>query len=237
MSTWSLIDMVYILGHPKYESERLKRVFKQLHERGLPDSKIHISAPTWGRELSSKECFDVYDPWLKRDYPCFVFKSRALSKGEISLNLNFHNAVKHALANDYKHVIVFESDVLLRSDFNERLESIMTMLTSNSLTWDYVSLSDGVGTHAKDVQFGEWFSPQTIRSPGSPFPFRCTDSMLFHRNFLEKVGKTLIPFRDCLDWELNYQLYHHKGVALWAEPHIIEQGSLKRVDTSLMITE
>jgi GR25 family glycosyltransferase involved in LPS biosynthesis len=232
---WSQIDKVYVLGHMKYEGHRVRRVLKQLSERQVPEEKIMICAPTWGKELTAKQCFEVYDPWLNRNYPCFVFKSRALTKGEISLVMNFHAAITDAIKNGYSQIMVLESDVMLRHDFNERLASIMSIV--NGKPWDYISLSDGVGTHTKGIQFGEWYSSQKVEPAGSPFPFRCTDSMLFHRNFFEKIHKTLIPFRDCLDWELNYQHHLHRAVVLWAEPHIIEQGSIKRVDPSILHTD
>jgi hypothetical protein len=58
--------------------------------------------------------------------------------------------------------------------------------------------------------------------------------MLFKVEFLAKVVQTLIPFRECLDWELNYQLGLHKGVGLWADPPLSEQGSGRNRDETLL---
>jgi len=153
-------------------------------------------------------------------------------KGEISLILNFYNAMKHALDNKYKQVLILESDVYLRNDFAERLTIILKKLEERTESWDYVSLSDGVGTHA--AEYTGNYMAQTICNPPHQFVFRCTDSMLFRTDIFSKIINTLLPFRDCLDWELNYQFLLHGAKALWAEPHLIEQSSNKnKLMTSL----
>jgi hypothetical protein len=58
--------------------------------------------------------------------------------------------------------------------------------------------------------------------------------MLFRTDIFSKIMNTILPFRDCMDWELNYQFLLHGGKALWAEPHLVEQDSSKnRVVSSL----
>ncbi len=78
---------------------------------------------------------------------------------------------------------------------------------------------------------------QEIYPGRMPFPFRCTDSMLFGQRFIAFLAQRLLPFRDCLDWELNYRLHEYQGKAFWAEPHLIEQASLKRVEGSILEAE
>ena len=127
-----------------------------------------------------------------------------------------------------------ESDVFLRDDFTLRLDEMMCSLSKKP--WDYVSLSDGVGTHAErlDLNTESVYAPTGIYPPPHSYPFRCTDSMLFRVDFLKKMRTTAFPFRECLDWELNYQLAIHGGIALWVEPHLVEQGTCKgRIITSL----
>ena len=58
--------------------------------------------------------------------------------------------------------------------------------------------------------------------------------MLFRGEFLGKIAQTLIPFRECLDWELNYQLAAHRGIALWADPPLAEQGTGRYRDVTLL---
>jgi len=51
---------------------------------------------------------------------------------------------------------------------------------------------------------------------------------------LKKMRMTAFPFRECLDWELNYQLGSIGGKALWVEPHLVEQGTCKHRMATLL---
>jgi hypothetical protein len=58
--------------------------------------------------------------------------------------------------------------------------------------------------------------------------------MLFQLPYLEKLVKTFIPFREIIDWEMNFQNMLHNGKALWADPPLAEQGTcFNRLVTSL----
>jgi hypothetical protein len=222
---WSKIDAVYVLCHPEKEISRWQRLQVHLRERGVPAEKVVCMGKTWGSELD-ESVFELYDPFLPRPCPYFVWKGRCLSLGEISLILNFWLGVDHALKNNYTNVLFFESDVFLRDDFSKRLGDLMKLL--NMTDWDFVSLSDGVGTHAqREDKLNSIYSKTAICKPPHQYPFRCTDSMLFRVEFLKKIRGTAFPFRECLDWELNFQLGIHKGIALWVEPHLVEQGTCK----------
>ncbi len=231
-SAWDSIDAVYIIGHPKFEKVRIDRVLDGLRLAGCPREKIALACRTWGSQLSAQDCFGVYDPYLPRQWPCLNFKCRWLLKGEISLVLNFHGAVLDAVEKGHKCVMVLESDVRFRWDFSQRFDALMKKAVADS-SWSYISLSDGVGTHSQGCEFGQWYGEQQLLPPNPAqqyFPFRCTDSMIFCRDFLEHLKKHLLPFRDCLDWELNFQLAAFRGKALWAEPHLIEQATQKRLE-------
>ena len=229
---WSSIDAIYIISHPIHEKTRFDKLTQTLAAYAAPPHKIKVAAPTWGSSLPADLCFQVYDPFLPRPIPALVFKSRALLRGEISLVLNFYSAIKDAYESHYRSIMVLESDVIFHREFLPRLASIMEALGQIPV-WDYVSLSDGVGTHvgaygAGGPSYGLWYSEGQTLQPAPKFmTFRCTDSMLLGGRFIEYLYKNLLPFRDCLDWELNYQLYALGGTAFWAEPHIVEQASCK----------
>jgi hypothetical protein len=224
------IDKIYVLVHETHEKKRYERLKLHLIQKNIPQDKVVFCAPTWGSELSSDMIFRVWDPYLRPGIPNFTWKSRCLSKGEISLVLNFYAAAKHAVDNNYKNVLVFESDVYLRDDFVKRMEQVWTDLSGS---WDYVSLGEGIGTRPEGVMMS-YHSPCRVYKPPHQFVFRCTDSMLFRVDFLRKVVSTLLPFRECLDWELNYQLALHGGKALWADPPLAEQGSSRCREPSLL---
>lgn len=224
------IDRIYVLVHQTHEQKRFERLKDHLQKKRIPAEKVVFCAPTWGSELSSSSIFNVWDPFIRPGIPNFTWKSRCLSKGEISLVLNFYAAAKHAVDNNFTNVLVFESDVYLRDDFVERIGQVWTDLSGS---WDYVSLGEGIGTRPDGVQMS-YLPPSKVYKPPHQFVFRCTDSMLFRVEFLKKVVTTLLPFRECLDWELNFQLALHNGKALWADPPLAEQGSSRCREPSLL---
>jgi hypothetical protein len=227
MDTWPTdkIPGVYVLCHPEKEKVRFKRIIPHMIIRGIPKESLRFIAPTWADNLDQATIFKVYDPHLNRGkIPPFSFKSACLSKGEISLMINFYSAVRHAIDNNTEDQIalVFESDSYLRRDFVPRLNQLLTDLSGTD--WDYVSLGEGVGTRppgAETTYYGE----QKVYDPPHQWVFRCTDSMMFSGKFLKKLAQTFLPFRECLDWELNFQLMLHEGKALWADPPMSEQGT------------
>lgn len=224
------IDRIYVLVHPVHEKERYERLVQHLSQFKFPPSKIALGSATWGTELTSEQIFSVWDPFCRKGLPNLTWKSRCLSKGEVSLVLNFYAAASDAVANNFKSIIILESDVFLRSDFIERLNDLWNSLEG---PWDYVSLGEGIGTRPDGVVQSYW-SPTRPYKPPHQFVFRCTDSMLLNVAFLKKVLQTLMPFRECLDWELNYQLAAHHGIAYWADPPLVEQGSSRNREPSLL---
>lgn len=225
------IDKIYVLVHPDFEKDRYERLKKHIAKKGLPQDKIIYGAATWGSQLSSELVFSVWDPYLRPGMPVMTWKSRFLSRGEISLVLNFYSAARDAVEKKYKNIIIFESDVFLREDFIKRMDDLWKDLEGKP--WDYVSLGEGVSTRPEGALMSYWADTKAYPPPHKCV-FRCTDSMLFKVSFLEKIVQTIIPFRECLDWELNYQIAIHQGKALWADPPLAEQGSGRQRDVSLL---
>lgn len=223
MTSWPAeIEKVYLIAHPIKEKERFDRLIQDVLSRGVPSERIEVIAPTWGTDLTSETIFQVYDPYLNRPCPCFTFKGRNLTRPEISLALNFYFAMKSAVEKTNKYVITLESDVYLREDFLPRLCDLVKDLEKKQ--WDYVSLGEGVGTRPANAH-PSMYAPTKAYEPPHQLVFRCTDSMLFRTQFLRKVITTFIPFREIIDWEMNFQNMLHKGLALWADPPLAEQGT------------
>ena len=225
------IEKVYIVCHKDKEKDRYDRLLVHLSEIGIPDNKLLFMAPVWGDELTNEFIFNVYDPFLPRPVPGLTFKGRGLSKGEISLGVNFYACVKDAVENKFKKIIILESDIYLRSDFVKCLLELLDDLKNKE--WDYVSLGEGVGTRPPEAP-PSYYSKTKAYLPPHQFVYRCTDSMMFQLSYLEKIEKTFIPFREIIDWEMNYQNMIHNGKALWADPPLAEQGTcFCRMITSL----
>lgn len=229
--------------HPEYEPIRYQLLLSHLPKCGIPLSAVHWVRGPWGSELSVDDILKVYDPFNVRYgfNMALSFKSAALSRGEISLVLTFYQAIQQALcfssssppsADDI--FLFFESDVVLREDFLERLGHVLDQgAVIGGQSWDYISLGEGVGTRPKGAN-PSYFGPTKLYEPDHQFVFRCTDSMLFRRSFLEKLRQTLLPFRECLDWELNFQMILHRGKSLWVDPPLVEPGSGRWRSLSLL---
>ena len=132
MAEWPKeVVAVYVLCHPLKEAKRWARLEPHLLNAGIPAEKIRLCAPTWGTDLRVQDIFNVYDPFLKRrngkeDLPAFTFKAAGLTLGEISLGLNFCQAVSDVVQRGEKgYVITLESDVWLRKDFVPRLKELL----------------------------------------------------------------------------------------------------------------
>jgi hypothetical protein len=223
------VDQIFLLGNSRREPERLNRLIPHLLERGIPKDKITMSGPTWGDELTSEEIFQYYDPFCRKEMPIFTFKARCLSRGEISLVMNFIWGAHEACRRGYKTVVFLESDVFLRDDFISRLDALM----AQPVDWDYISLGEGVRTRPPNCDISQ-FGPTKLYEPPHQFVYRCTDSMVFKVSYLQRILQTMRPFRECLDWELNIQNMHHKGISLWADPPLVEQGTCcGRLETTL----
>jgi hypothetical protein len=224
--TWpDEIKWVYVLCNPEKEKDRFERLIPHLIHRGIPKSRIRVCGPTWGDDLENSLIFKVYDPFLPRgNLPTFSYKSARLSKGEVSLVLNFYAAMKSA-AEDVgsDSVIVFESDVYLRRDFVERLNK--TLAVAKEKPWNYISLGDGVGIRPPGAPKSVYGAAK-VYDPPNTWVFRCTDSMILKGDFVQKLSKTLFPFRESLDWEMNFHALLNGYKALWADPPLAEQGTV-----------
>lgn len=240
MSWPDKVRAVYVLCHPVHEKARWDRLYPHLLERGIPKDRIRVCAPTWGSELTPEQIFSVYDPFVKRgSTPTLTFKGAGLTRGEISLGMNFIGAVADAVHRKEEGLIItLESDVWLRTDFVPQLRDLLADLEAQkeeaeAQPWDYVSLGEGVGTRPEGAP-ASYYAATRAYKPPHQWVFRCTDSMLFTMEYLRRLSRTMIPFREIIDWEMNFQLMLNRGVARWADPPLAEQGTCyARLATSL----
>ena len=222
MSWSNEIKKVYVICHNVKEKERYDRLIVHLKEIGIPNDVVLFMAPVWSDELTNELIFNVYDPFLPRPVPGLTFKGRGLSKGEISLGLNFYACVRDAVENSYNKIVILESDIWLRNNFIECLNDLLADLKEKD--WDFVSLGEGVGTRPPNAP-KSYYSKTKAYVPPHNWVYRCTDSMMFQLPYLQKLVKTFIPFREIIDWEMNFQNILHNGKALWADPPLAEQGT------------
>jgi hypothetical protein len=163
---------------------------------------------------------------LKRGpLPTFTFKGAGLTRGEISLGLNFGAALADVVQRQEKgYVLTLESDVWLRDDFVPRLHDLLQSAQGVEPSWDFISLGEGVGTRPPGAP-KSYYAETKAYTPPHNWVFRCTDSMLFTTEYINRLAKTYLPFKEIIDWEMNFQLATHRGRPLWADPPLAEQGT------------
>jgi GR25 family glycosyltransferase involved in LPS biosynthesis len=223
---------IYVMCNPHYEPERFKFLVRHFEERGIPSNKIQYVFGPWGTEITSEMLTTLTIPYKPKFglEKILTFKAHCLSKGELSLCITFHKIIEACVKGDYDKILVFESDVVLRSDFVQRLKEVLELSPAN---WDYISLSEGVGTRPPGHPL-TYFCETSLHTPPYQWVFRCCDSMLLRKKFMEKLLYTFFPIRECLDWEMNLQMLAHKGISYWADPPLVEAGTNRnRVLTNL----
>jgi hypothetical protein len=230
------VKWVYCICNPQKEKERFERFLPHFVIHGIPKERLRVSGPTWADTLDAATIFKVYDPFLKRgDLPTFCYKAARLSKGELSLILNFFSAIQHA-AKDISGddmILIFESDAHIRRDFVKRLGEVVAAAKAADPAWCAVSLGEGVGTRLPGSA-KSYYAPTQVAPAPSTWGFRCTDSMLLRGSFVQKLAQTLLPFKESLDWELNFQAMLHGAKVLWAEPPLAEQGTTHGRDETFL---
>ena len=219
------IDHLYILCDPREEPQRAAYLRSWFQTKDIDASCWSFVNKCYGRTLSAADAHAAYNPYVDRRpiEPMRSFNSYNIKPSELSLCINWDHFARTAIAAGHTCVMMFESDVLFTDDFHDRLTEAMTILTTNNVAWDFLSLSAGANLRpvrdAGDTRLG-WFP-----SINTYFHTRTCDAMVFKVSMLEKIVPTFLPVAEVLDWELNYQLTLHKSRTLWLDPPIIRQGS------------
>lgn len=221
-----MLPPIFIMCNPEKEPIRYQSLLRQFERAGIPKGAYEFVHDVWGTDLTSKEYFEFYDPFKPRYgfSTALCWKAAALTPGEVSLMRTFRLVIEKALATGADSVLVFESDIFLRGDFLERFAQVCKELEGDE-AWDYVSLGEGVWTRPKGREVASYFDETKLYPPFHQWVFRCCDSMLLRRKFLERLQKTFTPWRECLDWEMNFQMLLHRGKSLWADPPLCEPGT------------
>jgi hypothetical protein len=219
----SPIDHLYILCDPQEEYDRASYLRSWFQTKGLDSDCWSFVNKCYGNKLSAAEAHAAYNPFVDRRpiEPMRSFNSYNMKPSEISLCINWEHFARTAITAGHKCVMMFESDVLFKDDFLERLAEAMVALGDHK--WDFLSISAGADLRPRrptgDTKL-DWFPPTNPY-----FHTRTCDAMIFKVSILEKIVGTFFPVAEVLDWELNYQLTLHHSQSLWLDPPIIKQGS------------
>lgn len=225
MRRWpSPISHAYILCDSSKEPDRAAYLRTWFKEHDIDPRCYTFGLYCYKDTLSTEEALRAYNPWINRK-PVELRRnefSYNLKLSEISLVLNWAKAAEDAVKMEHDVVLFLESDVLFHDLFLEDLEKALRSLKYSD--WDFLSLSQGGGLRPKREEGDKnlaWFK--------APYYYhtRTTDAMIFKGSMLQKILKTLYPFAEVNDWELNYQLTLNSSQSYWLDPPILYQGSAK----------
>ena len=172
-----------------------------------------------------------YDREKLLDKDLIIFDDK-LPKYLCAIQLAHIQAYKEIINSDYKYNLIFEDDVILHPNFNEKLKKGLEELPDD---YDLLFIGDGCGLHIHEsiIQPSKLIYKK-CRTPtfwGGDGGTRCTDSYLVSK----KCAKKLIKYVENLkvgeiqirgsDWWLNSVIRDLQLEIYWMEPTIVTQGT------------
>ena len=204
-----------------------------IHYTKLKDRKAHVQ-----RQLEPYG-FDVefitqYDgDGLTKDDLAF-FQPDVLTNSEMSIIRKHMACYVEICKNDYECALILEDDVILSADFETKLNHYMSQLPSR---WDLCFIGNGCGLHVPTSIIEKQPSGTNIfrrssysREWGGEGASRCADSYIVSR----KCAYRILDYLDKPDYRISVEQDHLLNevarykllTSYWAEPTIVEQGSM-----------
>ena len=193
--------------------ERKKHMLKQLDKAGLNDFEF-IS--NHGKDkLTAQE----------------KSKFKNLTDGEISLMMHHFECYK-IISEKYDYAIIFEDDVILADNFQNRIEKYIAELPED---WDMLFFGEGQGVHipqyrqSPGVNIYKKMTDLKNKMPGGiDGSTRCADSYIVSKKCAQKLVQVINSLQITsmpLDHLLNRINHFCKFNIYWAEPTLTIQGS------------
>jgi GR25 family glycosyltransferase involved in LPS biosynthesis len=195
------IDHIYVI-HYKPLVERKQYLTNKFSELNITNYTFYEE---YSRDTTSEETMDKY----------YKYKSLHLNSVQKCITIAHIEVYKDIVKKQYKRCLILEDDAILAYDFANRLR-----LYNERLPYDFDigSLNDGCGLHAQNINPSViWYYVQSLRT--------CC-AYIISNDCCIKLLKTIIPFSEAIDWELNVQIQKHDLRVYWAEPTIVSDGSV-----------
>lgn len=226
----------YIILNKKYETERHEFLNKQINSLNLSNIlDITFSKNlTWKSEITEeflqKHCTDDYT--MKKHGRSM--KKRPLSKGEVSLFINYITILENILKNEphEKYVLILESDVVFKDNFKENLKEILNNL-NHLKDLDIINIGEGSQNWVKRHGY-----PKTEPIIINKYKFykenvnKWAEGIIWKvssiKKFLNYYNKTQI-IDGPIDTKMDIFAKESKNFNLyWPEKTIVTQGSYKK---------
>ena len=211
------VDKV-VVAHYSPLIERKKRFSQDLQ-------KLNLECVWYQQEPNDVEKEKYYNPdhlsWYRKlsmipEQQLIPF--RILKRSEISLAYKHVRMYEDIVKSAADTCLVLEDDVVFSDDF---VKQFNISLKNTPADWDMICIGSGCDLRISPDRL---IPGQTAYRKAHPAS-KCTDSYVITRKAAEKIYQTIIPFNFPIDWELNYQLWHHDMKVYWWEPPLTRQGS------------
>jgi glycosyl transferase family 25 len=198
----SYIDQVYVLSVKSFR-DRINHIENEMGRHGIPFQFI----------------FDYDIPQLSKDVLKKHFTQSTLSLAQKSLVLKHIEAWKEALKHNYKHILIFEDDVILDKHFHKKLAVIIQ--TMKGLPKDFLVFLGGADTKVPDYFF--LTSGPLVKLPLSTAEGYIVDLKSIKKRLLYlKKHKINLP-ADHLITKIDRV---NKTSHYWSKEPLVEQGSV-----------
>jgi hypothetical protein len=218
----SSIAKIYIQGPLKRNEDEFYTLLPTILSTGTGIDDIICNPFLEKSHLNCQTIFNVYDPFLTRGpIPPFTSNAPHLNLNEVSQTLSFASILQNAaqLPNpDNSAIIILDSKAVVRRDILERLKGIFENEASSN--WECLSLAYTPKSLPEDASY---FADAQIfeQEPMTPIT---SGAVAIRLSLVKKMVKTILPFRDPLDYELIFQTLLHKSPAKYVFPPIFDCG-------------
>ncbi len=196
-----------------------------LHCKTLVERKKHIINEL-GKHNLTYEFYEKYDKneLSKEDLLKFNPKLRETEKSLLMKHLNVYEEI---INKNIPITLIFEDDVFLENDFNNKLNKYMKELPND---WDMLFIGNGCNLHIKDLVPNKFIYKKEHKNGAT----RCTDSYLITQKCAKKIidfvnSHSKLPYiNKPVDLWLNDVLKTLNINVYWCEPTIVSQGTQKQ---------
>ena len=225
-----MITGIYFLVNPEYEPDRHASICNIIDSEKLPN--VTLFTHLWGCDITPEMRKEHVKSDTSMRYHGRNMIHNPLSNGEISLFLN-HIECLRSIRSTHRDgtFILFESDVLIYSNFWENLEQVLAL--GESVDWDIINIGEGNGN---DVPKSEPIRPYLHLYKEERN--RCTEGIVWSYKgickFLEYYEETLdidCPFDTKMD--VLSEVYGKFNI-YWSHPPLVYQGSVRRIFPSYL---
>ena len=210
------IAKIYIQGELKRTESEFYTLLPALLTAGFQKDDIVCVPFIHTDELKCDSIFNIYDPFLPRGkLPLLDSKGTHLPLNDIVHMCSFLTILQNAATLDLpgeSFILILDARAIPRRDFHERLKGLLTKV------WDGLSLAHHPAAVAEDTSY---FAESEI-SEHEPVSAMTSRAIALRLSYVKKIVRTIVPFREPLDYELVFQTLLHKTSPQYVFPPLFD---------------